>query len=137
MTLSNSVFLLTWAAAIVAGVGLLGLLGTIPERMPPVTLFLDLAFWPHGLEGGGRAEARLLWGLFAGILTGWGVTLWLVAAWVLPRDPVQGRNIVLISVAVWYAVDGTGSALAGAPFNAILNLLFAGILLWPVVGIRR
>ena len=128
----------TWlkvASAIVIGFGLLGLLGTIPATSAPTGLLTDLVFWPmDGAPASAAPETRLLWGILAGLLCGWGLLLWQIATRLLPRDSELARNLILTSVWVWFVVDSTGSVLAGAPVNALLNV---GFLLLFIVPLSR
>ena len=134
MSRGKTVVGLKAASAIVAGFGIVGLLGTDPATAWPVHLLVDLAFWPlDPAESGSAAEARLLWGINAGILAGWGVMLWQVAASLFPKDPALARRIILTGIGTWFVVDGAGSVLAGAPMNAVYNLFFLAIFAVPLL----
>ena len=91
-----------------------------------VTRFLvDLIFWPiDGQQSLDAPETRLLGAVCGGVMAGWGLMLWLVAARLYPREPALARSIILGSVAVWFVTDSTGSVMAGAPLNAVFNVGF-------------
>ena len=128
----------TWlkvASAIVIGFGLLGLLGTIPAIAAPTRLLTDLVFWPvDGAPASTAPEIRLLWGILAGLLCGWGLLLWQIATRLVPRDPELARSLILTSIVTWFVIDSAGSVLAGAPVNALLNV---GFLLLFIVPLSR
>jgi len=134
MSKEKTAGLLKAASAVVVGAGVLGLLGTHPITVWPAHQFIDLAFWPMDAAASGSAsEARLLWGIYAGILAGWGVMLWQVAARLFPKEPVLVRRIILSSICTWYVIDGAGSIMAGAPMNVVYNLFFLAIFVIPLL----
>lgn len=134
MSPSRTVFWLKFASLIVIGFGLLGLTGALPEKYLVERVFMDLVFWPmDGLPDSQAAEIRLLWGINSGILSGWGIALWLITTRLYSNEPALTRAIILYSIGTWFIVDGLGSIVAGAPMNAVVNvgfLLLFAIPLW-------
>ena len=118
----------TWLKAasgfvVLAGLGfaIAGMLG----NSGLLTWFLDLAFFP--LDGAQKAEdpeVHLLTAIAGGLTAGLGIMQWLITTEVYAENPQAGRKILLAGIVGWYLVDSTGSVLTGAPFNAVLNLLF-------------
>lgn len=129
---------LKFASAVVIGFGALGFANAVFGITAIAQLFADLAFWPvdgQPANAPTRTEG-LLWAIVNGISIGWGILLWQVSTHVYPVQPVVGRRMILGSIGAWFIVDGAGSALAGAPFNIVLNLTFLllfAIPLWRAV----
>jgi len=121
--------------------GLLMLSSLFTPTSAVLKQLLDLAFLSFDAPRTISPEAWLLVGIAGGILAGWGVTLLLVAKHVFASDAEAGRAIILPGIFAWFVVDGAGSILAGAWFNAVMNAgflaLFAVPLLWPARADRR
>ncbi len=125
MSHEKTVSWLKTASGVVIAFGLLMLLGTIAAMSAPVTLLLDLIFWPiDGQQTATAPETRLILAISGGILTGWGLLLWQISSRLYPQDPALARSLILTSIGVWFVLDGLGSILAGAPLNAVLNIGF-------------
>ena len=119
------------ASFILFGLGVA--LAAHPATALPMTLFTDLALWPFdGLQNLNTPEARILSGVCGGILAGWGVMFWMLAAHGLRAAPLLTRKIMLASVTTWFVIDSTASIAAGAPFNAILNVPFLLAIVLPL-----
>ena len=135
MSLQATMIWLKVASATLIGFGLLGLTGTMIATIWPSQLFIDLVFWPLDGTPDGSAEAtRLMFGIFGGVLTGWGLLIWLVVTRLYTREPALVRKMILISVCSWFVLDSLGSTLAGAPMNAVFNI---GFLLMFVIPLWR
>ena len=135
MSSERTVTFLKWASAIVIGFGLLVFLGARPETSGPVGFMADLVFWPvDGAQDVNAPEMRLFSAVSGGMLAGWGLLLWQVSTQLYPREPELARRMILSSIGVWFIIDSTGSILAGAPLNAVLNI---GFLLAFVIPLRR
>ncbi len=117
-----------------------GLLMIIDLALPkPVMMpvFLDFAFQPT--DGGQPVEtgaARLLAAILAGIAIGFGTLIWQIAAKVFRSDPALGTAILVPGILAWFVTDSLASILAGAWFNAVLNLGFLAVLLFPILWRR-
>lgn len=114
------------AGGLHAGFGLLTAIGAHPALDWPLQLMGDIIFWP--IDGGPAIPddpaVRLLAAICGGVLVGWGVTLWLLGS------GVAVIRAAVIGAVAWYCVDSAFSAVAGAPFNVVLNLaLLAPVLL--------
>jgi len=137
MTHTTRTNALKLAALAVIAFGLLTSLALFPALQPAMGWFLDFAFWtPLSTEHQLGGDAARLWiAISGGLLAGWGATLWLVASQVYDKDPATGGRILLTGIAVWFVLDSAGSIMAGAPFNAIMNitflLMFEIPVLWP------
>ncbi len=127
---------LTWlkvASAIVIGFGVVIALGASSAGTAIMSLFMDLAFWPvDGAQSVSGAEIKLLSAVSGGMMTGWGLLLWQVSTRVFPHEPELGRSLILSSIGTWFVIDGIGSAVAGAPLNALFNVGFLALFLVPL-----
>jgi len=125
------------ASMIVIGVGLALALAAWPPLSVPVALLADLVIWPlDRAETLAAPETRLFAAIAGGVMVGWGVTLWTVAAHVLPADLPLARSITMIGLYSWFAVDSLGSIAAGAALNVIGNIGFVALFLY-AFGQRR
>jgi hypothetical protein len=124
------------ALLIIALPGIPFALATVPGLAGPANLFFALA-----LLGGETAitesAGRLAVAILGGVVAGWGTLVWLVADRLYPRDPALAGSMLMISGGVWFVIDGAASVLAGAPFNVVLNSLFAAMVFGPLVLARR
>lgn len=138
MNLPTTGIALKAAAAVVAGFGMIVALAALPATSGIANLLADIVFWP--LDGAPQIDspaARLLAAIAGGVLVGWGATLWLVAAYVLPKESGAAACIVRVGILSWFAVDSLASIAAGAPLNAVLNIGFVVAFLWPLRGRDR
>lgn len=138
MSLTTTGTVLKAAAVIVAGFGVVVALAAVPETAGPANLLADLVFWP--LDGTPQIDtpaARLLAAISGGVLVGWAVTLWLITTHVLPMDAVAASSIIRRGIIAWFVVDSLGSIAAGAPLNAVLNIGFVALFLWPLRAIGK
>lgn len=125
------------ASALVMASGAVMFLSVFTGLQPLLNLFVDLAHLP--VDGGQSIEsdaALLLTGICGGILVGWGLMAWMVTGHVYAHDPEIGGRILLRSILVWFVIDGTGSVLAGAWFNVVLNCSFLLAFLVPLILAR-
>lgn len=133
MSHAGTVLWLKVASGILVGFGLLGLTGTIPATSQIAEQFLALAFWPGEMESSQSSQgARLLWGINAGLLAGWGVMIWLVTTRLYSKEPAAARTLILAGIFAWFVIDGAGSIFAGAPMNALYNISFLLLFLIPL-----
>ena len=117
----------------VAVLGLFTAIAAVPALEAPLRWLVDLAFLPFdGRQSLAAPETRLLAAIGGGLTVGLGVLLYMIADKVYPRDPTTGRQIILAGIWSWFVVDSTGSVLAGAPFNAVLNAGFLLAYVWPL-----
>ena len=118
------------ASAIIVAFGIVTAAAAHPQAAGITTFLVDLMFWPvDGAQSLAAPEARLLSAIGGGVTAGWGVMLWLVSTRLYGREPALTRSIILTSIATWFVIDSTCSILAGAPFNALLNVGFL-LLFW-------
>jgi hypothetical protein len=123
--------------AFIAG-GLLWASGSIPGFDGPTEWVFDLLSWPlDGDPGALNPTARFMSAIAGGILVGFGVLNWLLVAPAITSGDRRVLDAALASVATWFVIDSTGSALSGhAPnvaFNAVILILYA----LPVLAGRR
>ena len=125
---------LRFAAGVTMGFGLMIALAAQPQLAAPTVMLADILIWPvDGAETGSLPEARLLYAIAGGVLTGWGWMIWLLAGEAMHRQPGLVRSIIRQSLLLWFAVDSTGSVLAGAPLNVLANGAFLALFLVPTL----
>jgi hypothetical protein len=133
MALQTAVTQLKFASAIVIGFGLLTALAAWPALNLPTLWLIDLMFLPFdGQQNINGPEPRILSAILGGILVGFGVLQWLVVTKLFAREPVLARHIILTSMWSWFVVDCTASTIAGAPFNAVMNVPFLLLFVVPL-----
>ncbi len=117
------------AGILIATGGLVGL-GAVPGIGWPIWAAHDLIVWPY--DGMGEAaipESRLFAAISGGVMAGWGVLVWHLAA-LLPREGAAVRRIVRTSILTWFAVDSGLSIVAGGALNMVPNLAFLALFWW-------
>lgn len=118
-------FTLTWLklnSFFVVLLGLLVALGVHPATALPATWLADIVFWPvDGQQTLDNQAARALAAIGGGVMVGWGVMMWLVVDRLLPVDPRLARLLLIEATLAWFLVDSTGSFVAGATVNVLLN----------------
>lgn len=121
-------------AASVAAIGfalMIGL-GSHPATDLPLRWFGDLLFWPLGDRAAVLGdEARLVAAILGGIMTGFGLMIWMLTDALIDSDPKLLRRVIVTVMAVWFVVDSTGSVAAGAPLNVVGNLGFLALFVIP------
>ena len=80
---------------------------------------------------------RFTFGVMGGLTAGWGLLAFLVARYALGRREAWAWYGLILSVVLWYAVDGALSAYHGAFANVIGNTLFALPVAVPLIAIRK
>lgn len=135
MTHATKINILKYGSLGLIAFGLLNFLSLFPVLKPVMNLFMNLVFLTSmGSDHQVGADAARLWiAISGGLLAGWGTMILLITKHVFAADPALGRRIILPSIMIWFLIDSTGSVVAGAPFNAVLNLSFLAIFALPVV----
>lgn len=133
MGLQTTVTQLKFASVVVIGFGLLTALAAWPPLNLPTLWLVDLMFLPFdGQQNLSAPEARILSAILGGILVGFGVQQWLVVTKLFTREPALARQMILTSMGSWFVVDCTASVMAGAPFNAVMNVPFLLLFVVPL-----
>jgi hypothetical protein len=133
MALQSTVTQLKFASAVVIGFGLLTALAAWPALNLPTLWLIDLMFLPFdGQQNISGPEPRILSAILGGVLVGFGVLQWLLVTKLFAREPALTRHMILISMWSWFAVDCTASIVAGAPFNAAMNVPFLLLFVVPL-----
>lgn len=117
--------------------GLLMVAGLPFSRHGLMDAFLDLGVMPFdGHQQVDTSASRLLTAILGGVLAGFGIVVLQVARMVYPRDPTLAASILVPAIMGWYVIDSVGSLVAGGWMNALLNTIYAVVLLvpllWPV-----
>jgi hypothetical protein len=114
--------------------GLLLAFGAYPPVSEGARLFADIGFWPlDGTQAMTAPEARFFAGVGGGALVGFGVMIWMLAAYGLEREPIFVRNTIVAGVMGWFVTDSLASVTAGAPVNALLNVPIMLAFVFPLV----
>ncbi len=125
---------LRFAAAVTFLFGLATALAALPQLGAPIVMLADILIWPmDGAETGTLPEARLLYAISGGVLAAWGWMIWRLAGEALEQQPDLIRGIIRTSALIWFAVDSTGSVMAGAPWNVPANCIFLALFLIPML----
>jgi hypothetical protein len=133
MTIASTISALKAASAVVIGFGLLTALAAWPPLNIPTLWLIDLMFLPFdGQQNITPSEARILCAILGGVLVGWGVMQWLIVTKLYSREQVLARQIMWASLWSWFAIDCTASGIAGAPFNAVMNVPFLLLFVIPL-----
>lgn len=133
MNLQTTVTQLKCACGVVIGFGLLTALAAWPVLNLPTLWLIDLMFLPFdGQQNLNSSESRILSAILGGILVGFGVLQWLVVTKLFVREPALARHMILTSMGAWFVVDCTASVIAGAPFNAVMNVPFLLLFVVPL-----
>lgn len=118
------------------GFGLMSFASAIAPLAYPADLFTDLMVWPpDGAETTAAPPTRLAWALIGGFLTSWGVLQWLILTRIGALDAALARQMLLVSVGVWFVLDSTASILGGVPVNAAANCLFLALYAVPILAL--
>jgi hypothetical protein len=99
----------------------------------PARLTLDLLSWPiDGATTFSHPDTHFLSALTGGFLTGWGVTVWCLSAWVYDLAPRGVRRSVLAGLGAWFVLDSAGSIASGNASNALFNILVLALAAGPL-----
>jgi hypothetical protein len=130
MTLKSRGRWLKLAADLTIAFGILIAAAALPALSLPTSFLVDVIFFP--LDGGQPVDAdaaRLLAAITGGLMTGLGVTIYLIAAELLPKEPLLARRMIVAASVSWFVVDSSMSIAAGAWLNAVFKRgLFALVL---------
>jgi hypothetical protein len=121
------------ASAIVIAFGLSTAIAAWPPLNLPTLWLIDLMFLPFdGQQSLGGYETRILCAVLGGLLVGFGGLQWLVVTKLFAREPVLAGQMLWTSIWSWFVVDGMASVVAGAPFNAVMNVPFLLLFIIPL-----
>ena len=113
--------------------GLASAAASHPDTELPWRLLMDVLRWPtDGATSTFSTEARILNAVCGGMLAGWGVLLYWMAAGPVARGDRQARQAYVLSACVWFVIDSSASLAAGWPGNAAMNVLFLAGLIGPL-----
>lgn len=120
-------------ALVIGSFGPVFFLGTMLPTMEPARLTLDLLSWPiDGATTYAHPDTRFLSALTGGFLTGWGVMVWCLSAWVYDLAPRAVRLAVLVGLGSWFLLDSAGSIASGNASNALFNVLVLALAAGPL-----
>jgi hypothetical protein len=137
MSSEKALSALTIVSASVLILSLVWLSAAFPVMNAPGILYIDLLDWPlDGATSTLTRESRWMSGVGAGLLAGLATMLLLVVIPELRKGNSRVKRGAMLSLVVWYLVDGTGSIAAGVMSNVFFNTVFLIMLLWPMRVIR-
>lgn len=132
----NQTITLRWlrfGSALTIAFGILIAASSSPIAAAPTQFLADLIFFPiDDAQTLAAPETRLMSAISGGVMAGWGVLLWLLSTHVFPKDQALAAKLIITSIITWFVVDSTGSLLAGAPINAVINVSFLLIFCVPL-----
>ena len=118
------------------GFGIVIAAAAIPAlKLPTALMFEMIVPTMDGTQALDSTATRLLSAICGGVLAGWGLMAWIIAAQILPGNPALARRLVLPSIGAWFLIDSSMSIAAGAPLNAVLNTGFLVMFTLPVLGL--
>ncbi|TCL09213.1 hypothetical protein BXY66_1258 [Shimia isoporae] len=136
MTHDTATSSLKFASLFSAFIGLL-MFASLLGGQPLMVLFLDLIHLPlDGTQTFSSDSELVLGAISGGLLVGFGVMVHQVTVHVYADNPELGGRMVLRAIFAWFIVDSTGSVLAGAWFNVVLNGAFLALFVVPVLAAR-
>jgi hypothetical protein len=116
---------LKFGSALTIFFGLLVAAAATPIAAAPTQFLADLIFFPiDGAQNLAAPETRLISAIGGGVMTGWGVLLWMLSTQLFPSDQALAAKLIIASIVTWFIIDSAGSIFAGAPLNAAFNVLF-------------
>ncbi|MEO0636762.1 MAG: hypothetical protein AAFY73_08960 [Pseudomonadota bacterium] len=134
LTLDQSVRGVKFSALVLIGFGLLTILGTTPTMAGIADWILRLVMFDFSPAiSVNTPEERLLCAILGGVISGWGMMVWMMAEGWYRSDPAIAGRTILVASSVWFVIDGTGSVLAGAASNLVPNIGVYLILVLPVL----
>ncbi len=137
MTHQSATSALKFASLFCAFIGLL-MVASLLGGHALMAMFLDLTHLPFDGAQTFASDSELVLGAISGgLLFGFGVMAHQVTTLVYAPSPALGGQIILRGILAWFVVDSTGSLLAGAWFNVVLNSAFLGLFVVPILAARR
>ncbi|MGD1887725.1 MAG: hypothetical protein ACFB01_11525 [Cohaesibacteraceae bacterium] len=111
-------------AIVIASLAPTFFLATMDATSEPARWALDLVSWPlDGATTLDHPDTRILIAITAGLLLGWGATIWFLSGAPYDAAPEAVRRSVLYGVLAWYVLDNLGSVTSGNPSNVFFNTL--------------
>ncbi len=96
----------------------------------------DALKWPlDGDPAMFSADTRAVNAVLGGTMVGWGLLMYLLAPHITTM--VGLPRILLMALVAWFVVDSTGSLLANMPGNVLLNSIFLGLFVPPLLVLQR
>jgi hypothetical protein len=98
------------------------------------TLYFPNIDATQALSSDANQIITFLYGVLGAVMVGWGCTiLMMVLGWF--REGERGAwNSIAVSLLIWFVIDSSFSIYAGAPANAVFNLVFLVLFAVPLVA---
>jgi hypothetical protein len=135
---STALTILKAACLVSFGLGLVSVAAAHPATDGPWLLFFSLLDWPPLAQSHDFSrEARVLNAVLGGVLAGWSVMMFWLAAGPVARGDQGARAAFLASVTLWFVLDSFGSLVAGWPGNVVSNFLLFLLFAAPLHALRN
>ena len=124
------------ACVITIVTGIICVLASHPATAGVWLYLFDALKWPlDGNPAAFSADTRAVNAVLGGTMVGWGLLMYLLAPHIttivgLPR-------ILLMAIVAWFVVDSTGSIMANLLGNVLLNIIFLGLFMPPLLVLQR
>lgn len=126
-------FWLKITAVVIASFAPVMFLGSMESTVWPLQLTIDVLSLPlDGLPVHGDPASRFISAILGGILLGWGVTIWLLQAWVYDAAPEAVRRTILTALLCWFMLDSAGSIASGHASNVLFNIAILAVAAGPL-----
>jgi hypothetical protein len=123
--------ILRFSSLFVLVTGILPVLAIFEVTQEPWRLFFDILTWPmDGNPATFTDSERQLSAVLGGVLCGWAWLLYKLAHEDVFNQTI--RKLMIQSTVVWFFVDSLGSILSGLPLNAVSNISFLLLLMFPL-----
>ncbi|SMP10994.1 excinuclease ABC subunit A [Shimia sagamensis] len=134
MTQDRAIYLLKLTSIGTVIFGLIPLFALAGSYYGIVGWFMDLTHLPlDGAQSFGGNSEKVLAAIGGGLMVGLGFMIWQITIRVYANDPTTGATIIHWGIWSWFVIDSTGSVLAGAWFNAVLNTGFLLMFILPII----
>ncbi len=120
------------ALAEVSGV-LIVLAALVPGALEPV---FELLFARAGSTLGADVATRFSCGIAGAVLTGWAMTMGLIARRLHELSPAVVGNAFALGTLAWFLLDGTVTTVLGAYYNLLGNCIYFALLFFPAWALR-
>lgn len=137
---SRFIFWQKWLVVASDLVVLFGLFMIFFHRTVLFAPFHDLVnpvFWQTAVPAPAVAFQGWAYGLMGSVMVGWGTVLFALAQWPFKQRQKWAWNSLLAGLLSWYVLDTAVSLQYGVVFNAILNTVFLGLFLVPLLFTRK
>ncbi len=132
---------ITWlkvACLVTIGFGVVAAAASTETLQGPWLFLFDLLHWPLDHNPAGfSGDTHFMNGVAGGLMAGWGLLMYYIVAGPFARGDYELTMPIIVSMALWFLLDSSGSISSGVPTNLVLNVGFVGLFLPPLLALRR